>query len=542
MRTITFYSYKGGVGRSMTLANMAIRLAEFGRQVCLLDFDLEAPGLQHKFAGPLANNAKRIDKGVVDYIHRFTAEGILSDSLRDYSYSWFPFQRSCITLIPAGDPDSGGYWKRLSSIDWFNLLYESDNGIPLLLDLKEKIYKQFAPDYLLVDSRTGISELSGITLSLFADDVVVMAANNRENLEGAKKILRLISDPAKMVREKAPRTSFVLCRVPLGPSPEDRVTEQNLKDAILKDFEGLINDVTVLHSDRDVELNEQLRIAYDKNDDSAPQLAKDMLELFEKLTLGDLSEAEKREFKRIWESERLFIKAKQAIDPATALRLFDEAIALNKHKTEYYLGKAALFEKQLEWGKVIEVCDEVLRYDTMDLRPLDLKANALFRLGRIAEAHASYADLLVREPERETALLGMARVSKVENDFDSALMLLNKLLARNAQNSAAYLERADLRRKVGQFFAAFEDAFQAVSLQADNAAAYLIMAGIYAKQGNKYELYMQLDRALQSKEKLERPAEEEISADAAFQPYLGEAQFRRILEKYSIRLPDSTQL
>ena len=47
MKTITFYSYKGGVGRTLALANIAKRLSEFGKKVCLIDFDLEAPGLHH---------------------------------------------------------------------------------------------------------------------------------------------------------------------------------------------------------------------------------------------------------------------------------------------------------------------------------------------------------------------------------------------------------------------------------------------------------------------------------------------------------------
>ena len=45
MKTITFYSYKGGVGRSLTLSNIATRLADLGKKVCIIDFDLEAPGL-----------------------------------------------------------------------------------------------------------------------------------------------------------------------------------------------------------------------------------------------------------------------------------------------------------------------------------------------------------------------------------------------------------------------------------------------------------------------------------------------------------------
>lgn len=46
MYTITFYSFKGGVGRTMALVNVAAQLAEMGRKVLVVDFDLEAPGLE----------------------------------------------------------------------------------------------------------------------------------------------------------------------------------------------------------------------------------------------------------------------------------------------------------------------------------------------------------------------------------------------------------------------------------------------------------------------------------------------------------------
>lgn len=52
----TFYSYKGGVGRSFTLANVAVLLARWGNRVLCLDWDLEAPGLsdyfREKLTGP----------------------------------------------------------------------------------------------------------------------------------------------------------------------------------------------------------------------------------------------------------------------------------------------------------------------------------------------------------------------------------------------------------------------------------------------------------------------------------------------------------
>jgi MinD-like ATPase involved in chromosome partitioning or flagellar assembly len=46
---ITFYSYKGGTGRSMALANVACLLSRMDRRVLVVDWDLEAPGLHRYF-------------------------------------------------------------------------------------------------------------------------------------------------------------------------------------------------------------------------------------------------------------------------------------------------------------------------------------------------------------------------------------------------------------------------------------------------------------------------------------------------------------
>src|SRR5437016_11496171 len=48
METVAFYSYKGGVGRTLLVANTAQFLAMSGRKVVALDLDLEAPGLHQK--------------------------------------------------------------------------------------------------------------------------------------------------------------------------------------------------------------------------------------------------------------------------------------------------------------------------------------------------------------------------------------------------------------------------------------------------------------------------------------------------------------
>jgi MinD-like ATPase involved in chromosome partitioning or flagellar assembly/thioredoxin-like negative regulator of GroEL len=535
MRTITFYSYKGGVGRSLALANIATRLSEFGRQVCLLDFDLEAPGLHYKFATPIANNAKKIKKGLVDYIHQFTSCGILADSLREFSYSWFPFPQSCMTLIPAGDPDgeSGEYWKQLSSINWYELLYENQNGLAFLLDLKEKIRRELNPDYLLVDSRTGISEMSGITLSLLADDVVVFSANNEENLEGSKRIIRSISDPDRMVLNKSPKVTFVLCRVPFTESPEDRAKEQNLITKIKRDFG--IGDLTVIHSDRDLEEKEQIKIGYDK-DESIVQISKDYLELFEKLTIKDLKPNEKENFRKIKDSEKYFQKAVAEIDPEEKLKWLNKAIELNKTNTEFYLSRAAIYSKRSEWNKVVDTCDEILNFETFNLRPYEIKGNALIKLKKIVEAKRAFEAVLSRDPNRPAGKLGLAQVAILENDIDKALHILNEVLARDPQDVSAYIQRANLKRSIGQSFAARDDIYQALNLQFDNGAALLTLAKIKVDINEKDDFYLNFENVLQLKDKLDLRIEEEIISDLVFRNFLTDQRFLKLLEKYNIQL------
>ena len=56
-KIVTFYSYKGGTGRTMALANVAWILASSGLKVLVVDWDLESPGL-HKYFQPFLDPAK----------------------------------------------------------------------------------------------------------------------------------------------------------------------------------------------------------------------------------------------------------------------------------------------------------------------------------------------------------------------------------------------------------------------------------------------------------------------------------------------------
>jgi CobQ/CobB/MinD/ParA nucleotide binding domain len=72
-RIITFYSYKGGTGRSMALANVAWLLALNNQRVLVIDWDLEAPGL-HRYLHPFLDDPELVEtRGLLDFVVELAA-------------------------------------------------------------------------------------------------------------------------------------------------------------------------------------------------------------------------------------------------------------------------------------------------------------------------------------------------------------------------------------------------------------------------------------------------------------------------------------
>lgn len=299
METITFYSYKGGVGRTLALSNTAIYLSRFGNNVCVMDFDLEAPGLHYKF--PEFIKPGDINKGLVDYIYAFVHNKAVLESLNGFTMELdIPLTASGggIRLFPAGDIRSPKYWQKLASIDWHNLFYEeSGEGTPFFLELKERIRKEFNPDFLLIDSRTGVTEMSGLCTALLPDKVVFLIVNNRENIDGARRILRAIQVAERFPGQKPIEVEFALTRIPFSEGEKgEKIEQQILKDAQdflnepTKDIESQLDvqDICVLHSDRELELSESLRVGQEGITRDMPPLQRDYLRLISKIVPDEI--------------------------------------------------------------------------------------------------------------------------------------------------------------------------------------------------------------------------------------------------------------
>lgn len=530
MKTITFYSYKGGVGRSLTLANIATRLLEFDRKVCLLDFDLEAPGLHYKLEH-LTKDIK-IEKGIVDYVYSFSNGGALPEKISDYSID-IRLPKGGLSLIPAGNTGSSLYWKKLSSINWHSLLYENKSGISFFLDLKEKIKKEINPDFLLIDSRTGISEMSGITISLFADDVVIVAANNRENLEGAKKVIKSLSNYEDLLLGRPIKITFVLSRIPFTEKPEDKAKEQNLLLKIKAELsEFSINEINVIHSDRDLEENEQIKIGYER-DDSSAQISRDYLQLFEKITENELRPEEIKKFTDIKESEKFFQKALQAESHNLKLDLISKAINLNPDNLDFIIQRGLFFEQMEDFDNARKDYLKVIpKYNnSFSLLLKQLLAGLEFKAGNNEEAKKLYEYVLSNQSKNYQAYLGLGLINSAQGKFNEALNVYTKAISINPLYANAYNNRAIAYMKMGDFEAALTDAYKALELNSDEAMHYFTLAEINAYMQRYHEFYLNVENGLKINPKL---IEKTISEEPIYDRFLNEDRFQHLLEKYNV--------
>jgi MinD-like ATPase involved in chromosome partitioning or flagellar assembly len=237
---VTFYSFKGGVGRTMALVNVGAQLAKMGRKVLLVDFDLEAPGLEtfERLRPPQPH------AGIVEYITEYRRTNCAPD-VRDYVYDAGPVGKKGgqLWVMPAGRRDAT-YQSALAKIDWIRL-YREEDGFLLLEDTKAQWEQEFRPDYVLIDSRTGHTDVEGICTRQLPDAVVVLFFPNEQNLVGLRDVCRRIRGEATSGLEKYIRLHYVMSNVP-DLDDEDRVL-RNMRVKFQQELGYREEDVIIHH-------------------------------------------------------------------------------------------------------------------------------------------------------------------------------------------------------------------------------------------------------------------------------------------------------
>jgi predicted acylesterase/phospholipase RssA len=262
----TFYSFKGGVGRSMALANIGEIFHEKGLRVLLVDWDLEAPGLEIYFHRDAELATSRAHPGLIDMLtayresfpgfaaRRAAAARASSEQPSEYAdaskltrmlleqqgaprFLWEVHDRPAPATLPdflcelyrpasslrkdlparmtnspflqyvqcihspdtrenglyflsaGARPDQrfGDYAAAVQDFDWSEF-YAAYDGREYFAWFRDQL--RAIADVVLIDSRTGITEMGGVCTRHIPDAVVSFCGPNFQNVDG---IVRVIS-------------------------------------------------------------------------------------------------------------------------------------------------------------------------------------------------------------------------------------------------------------------------------------------------------------------------------------------------------------
>jgi len=218
MLTTTFYSFRGGVGRTMALANVAAYLARSGLNVLLVDFDLEAPGLSlmPEFRPEAPPES---EEGLVGFL-RAGLEDRQLPALQSLCYepvlaAQLRAEQPKIGALHVLPADARAGTDRQYDLARLHLerLYETQSRSLVIDVLKVQIEQQFRPDYVLVDSRTGLTDVGGICTVHLADLLVIVSGLNEQNIEGTRLAVERLQRARK---DFADNVLFVISPVPVG--------------------------------------------------------------------------------------------------------------------------------------------------------------------------------------------------------------------------------------------------------------------------------------------------------------------------------------
>ncbi|MFB8239335.1 FxSxx-COOH system tetratricopeptide repeat protein [Kitasatospora purpeofusca] len=208
---VTFYSFKGGTGRTMALANLGWILASQGLRVLVVDWDLEAPGLHRYYHPLLVDPELHGTDGLIDMLRAYVDEALPGPDRRGPGpdpREWLAVpgrleQYLCglaldlpdggkLDLMPAGRQNAA-YSAAVTSFNWRSFYTRADiRGAEFLYALREQWTGSY--DYVLIDSRTGVSDTSGICTVLMPDTVVDCFTLGAQSIRGGVDAARAIVD------------------------------------------------------------------------------------------------------------------------------------------------------------------------------------------------------------------------------------------------------------------------------------------------------------------------------------------------------------
>ncbi len=203
---LVFHGIKGGVGRSTAIAMLAYYLAKKGKNVLLIDFDLESPGL----SGLMLPPDLMAEFGIVDW---FVEDGVgQGNEILPRMLSICPLSQAegvtgRILVAAASGMNERAYLAKLSRV--YADIPRNGGGIERfpsrMARLVKALEKQESPDVILIDSRAGLHDLAAVNIVALATRAFLFAVDSAQTWQGYRLLFshwQFYPEVARKVRER----------------------------------------------------------------------------------------------------------------------------------------------------------------------------------------------------------------------------------------------------------------------------------------------------------------------------------------------------
>lgn len=193
LQVISFYSYKGGVGRTIALIQTAYNLARAGKRVLLLDLDIEAPSLHNIFAENVNDELTGVKYGIIEYLYRAVVQKDKNQRISDIFCSLqLEGAAGEMMLIPALKTMDKDYIYQIGRLQTQQIQEQN---------VFEKIFEyardELDIDIIMIDTRAGFNQWGSLSLLSLSNQIIFVAYPNAENIEGLNVALQMMENVGK---------------------------------------------------------------------------------------------------------------------------------------------------------------------------------------------------------------------------------------------------------------------------------------------------------------------------------------------------------
>jgi MinD-like ATPase involved in chromosome partitioning or flagellar assembly len=212
MKVISFYSFKGGTGRTTTAANVAAELAQRGRNVIAIDLDIDGPGLEIVFG---TGNIPLYVQDLIKAPSKIKLEELVYDLKACKAFEKFNGELYFIGAnLDVQSPVQ-------ATSDVFHAIISN-----LLQKIKESVSPKF--EFCILDSQSGYTDFSATVLDV-SDHLFLLSRFSRQQVMGTVAYAQFL-DHLITKRHLELTYDVVMSLVP----PMENPSERKLRDSYIK--------------------------------------------------------------------------------------------------------------------------------------------------------------------------------------------------------------------------------------------------------------------------------------------------------------------